>query len=221
MAYLDIKQIKQELVVFVRNQDIFTTTQRAVTTTSATGTFSADSDLVIDVTNIKNIRSVTVGGVLLSFGSDYQVDYMYLDTTIKCKITFTVAQTGAYTIPYDYGADKIFPDFPKTKLSISSFPRIAVDIISMQTSPGGFGNVYQSIFTFTVVVYDKTISDLTDYITKIRTVFIENRTSFYYMNSLVNPLSLGPLITMPLEKGKDKIMQQNIDFESVFNYEKN
>ncbi len=40
---IDEKLIKQELVVFLRNQDVFSTTVRGVTTSQDTGTFSSNS----------------------------------------------------------------------------------------------------------------------------------------------------------------------------------
>jgi hypothetical protein len=221
MTIIDIKEVKKEWVFFLRNSDIFTTTTRGVTTTSATGTFAADSSLVINVTNVKNVRSVTVGVTTLTYGSDYTVDVDYLDTTIKCKITFTSPQTGAYTIPYDYGAtDRIFPDFPRTDIKLSNFPRIGCGLINMPTEPAGFGGVNISKIGLTTIVYAESLDNLNDYITSIRTAAFNSKTDFYYFGKLVQIRAVGPILRAPREQGKDKIFQQNIDIEGMFNYEK-
>ena len=219
MSYLNQKNIVNEIVDFIRNSDVFSTTTRSVTTTTNTGTFSAALTHTIAVTNIKNIRSIVVGETTLTFGTDYTYDKDFLDTTIKTKITFTSAQTGAYTITYDYGTDKIFPDFPKTELTISNFPRIAVDLIDIVSEPGGFGNVMENKVNFTVVVYAANIDDIRDYISTIREKFGDAWTSFYYLTGVIRTTSTGPIIVS--ENKKDKIFQQNIDFEARFNYESN
>jgi len=219
--YLDIKEIKQEVANWLRNSDIFTISQRGITTAAGTGTFSGASSYVINVTNVKNIRSVVVGGTTLTYGEDYQVDFDFLDTTIKCKITFTAAQTGAYTITYDYGTDKIFPDYPRPDLTISSFPRIGFDIIDITSNYAGFGNVLISTIRLNIVTYDTNNENVTDYLTTIRKKIIESNTSFYYLGYIVRPDLIGPLIVSPREIGEDKVMQQNIDMIGEFKYEIN
>ena len=121
---------ENQLVHWTRNSDIMTVSERGVTTIAATGTFAADSSFLIVRTNVKNVRSVVVGGDTLVLGTDYDYDTDFLDTTIKTKITFTVAQTGAYTITYDYGTDKIHADYPRDDLKLTSYPRIAVILLA-------------------------------------------------------------------------------------------
>ncbi len=73
---LNTYNVKEELLVFLRNQDIISTTNRGVTT--VTGTFSGDgSATVFTLLNhpVKNVRTVTVGGSSQSFGHDYSVSY--------------------------------------------------------------------------------------------------------------------------------------------------
>ena len=99
---LNITNIKTELVNFLRNSDIFTITQRGVTTYSDTGTFTAASTHTLGntPTTSKNVRSVVVGGTTLTYGSEYTVNF---STGV---ISFVAAQTGVYTISYDSGADR-------------------------------------------------------------------------------------------------------------------
>lgn len=218
---LSLPEIKRELVRFVRNSDVFTITQRSVTTDTDTGTFAADATHLIAVTDVKNIRSIIVGGVTLNPGSEYTYNTNFLDTTIKTKITFIVAQTGAYTISYDYGTDKIFPDFPKSSLTIGSFPRIGCDVINIPTQPGGFGNVNVSTVDMTIVVYDRQILTIADYIHALRTAIIAAQTSFHFMGLVVKPVEIGPVLQSLSDKGRNKVFQQNLDIRGSFNYEKN
>ena len=92
---IDLWAIKNELVTNLRNWDILTTTQRGVTTTTDTGTWTAATSHLINRNNVRNIRSITVDTSPLSFGNDYTIDYTYDDSgTIKCKIDLVSAQTG-------------------------------------------------------------------------------------------------------------------------------
>lgn len=218
MTYLNFKKIKQELITFIRNSDIFTVTQRSVTTETLTGTFTSTTEHIIDRTNIKNIRSIKVGITTLTYGTDYDYDVNFLQTTIKTKITFTVAQTGTYEIVLDYGTDKIFPDFPRNDLTITSFPRIGLDVVSTLSNPGGLGKVIQNEFSFTVVFYDFKQEDIDDYISLLREKFIDKWDMFYYLKGVIYPLSVGPLIKSTY--GQDKIMQKNVDFKVILNFER-
>ena len=214
---IDPEEILKEITIYVRNSDALSTTTRSVTTATATGTFSATSLLDISVSNVKNIRSITVGVTILTEYTDYTVDYNY--TGGKCRISFVAAQTGAYSIPYDYGTDKIFPDYPKSEMKISNFPRIAIEILDIPSEAGGFGNVVKNDINFTVVVYGTDKENIMDYIKAIRTAFGDNWTSFYNLGSVVRPTGTGPILQS--EDTNSKVFSQNTDFKSLFKYESN
>lgn len=208
---LNIPNIKKELIYFLRNQDILTTTIRGVTTTSATGTLATEDTITIAVTNVKNIRSVTVASVSKSFGTDYTYN---IDHASGCVITFATNQTGAYSVSYDYGSDKIHPDFPRDDLTINSYPRIATDIISIDTDAFGIGgSQFISNLNFTIVVYDDNLDDIDSYIQAIKTALEANANSFYYLG-FIKPTLIGPCISSP--DRSDEIMQRNIDFQAMF-----
>jgi len=219
MAYINIYKVREELVVFLRNSDIFSVGTRGVTTT--TEEFDGDdaeTEFVLTNTPVRNVRSVTVEGASQSLGTDYTVDYS------TSTITFSTAPTSGtdnVDIQYDYGDnDKIFPDFPRPDISISKFPRIGVDLIGIDSEPGGFGNVNKSNIEFTVVVYGLGSEAISGYINNIRQAFIASYNSFYYLKH-VYPIRIGPMLKAPFERGQDKILQQNADFRSYFNYEIN
>lgn len=206
---MNIKLIKQEQVNFLRNQDIFSISTRGVTTKTDTGTFSSASTFTLSTspTICKNVRSVT-RGTLLTYGEDYTVNFL------TGVITFTTAQTGSYTIIYDYGTDKIYPDFPRDDLTISSFPRIAIDVLSAPIDAFGIGGgTFISNVALTIVVYDKNSDSLDSYIHTIKELYVTNSKSFYYLK-FIKPTLIGPTINSPDKK--DEIMQKNIDILGMF-----
>ena len=211
---VNLQNIKTELVNFIRNQDVLTTVQRGVTTYQDTGTFDADSAHTLgnSPTIVKNVRSVVVAAVTLTYGADYTVNF---DTGV---ISFTVAQSGAYTIDYDSGStDKIYPDFPRDDLTINSYPRIAVDIVGVNTDAFGIGGTeFISNITFTVVVYGDNADLVDTYIQTIRDALISNTKSFNYI-SFIKPVLTGPLINSP--DRSDEIMHRNSDYQGMFSVE--
>lgn len=208
---MNITNIKQEQVVFLRNQDILSTSVRGVTTSSATGTLSNEDTITISVSAIKNIRSVEVDAVSKSLGTDYTVSYGISNTVI----TFTSNQSGDYSISYDHGSDKIYPDFPRDDLTIDSYPRIALDIINAPVEPFGIGGTtFISDVTFTIVVYADNSEDLDTYIQSIKDAYVNNAKEFYYL-SFAFPNLIGP--TLNSEEKRDQIMQKNIDIIGRFN----
>lgn len=210
---VNLSAIKQEQVVFLRNSNVFSTTLRGVTTTTATGTLSGTDTITVTATGIKNIRSITVGGVSKYLGTDYTAVY----SVTNCVITFGSNQTGAYIVTYDYGSDKIYSDFPRDDLTINSFPRIAIDILGIDVDAFGIGgDDFISNVALTIVIYDDNSDDLDSYIQTIKDLYMTNAKSFYYL-SFVKPTLIGPTINSPDKK--DEIMQKNIDILGMFNTE--
>lgn len=207
---MNIQSIKQEQIVFLRNQDIFTITQRGVTTASATGTLSGTKVITISTAAIKNIRSITVAAVSKYLGTDYTVAYNVANTVI----TFGSNQTGDYAVSHDYGTDKIYPDFPRDDLSIGKYPRIALDILNVSTDAFGIGgSQFISNVAFTIVVYADKSDALDGYVQAIKDLYISNAKSFYYLK-FIKPTLIGPTINS--SDKKDEIMQKNIDLLGQF-----
>lgn len=211
MGTTSIWNIKEELVVFLRNNDILPTGTRGVTTHTDTGSFAGQSSYTVsnDPTLLKNIRSIEVGAVFLSFGADYDVNYE------TGEISFSVAQTGAYEIIYDSGStDRIYPDFPQEHLTLSQFPRIAVEIISGTTEEMALGaTTTHNEFQVSVVVYSKDQSEVEQLISAVRTAINDNKKDLYYV-PFITATGLGPILVSPF--GDNKIMQRNQDFIGRF-----
>lgn len=204
--------MKSEIVVFLRNQNILTTTQRSVTTASATGTLTNQATITITKTNVKNIRSITVGGVSKVLGTDWNVVYGTGGT--NCVITFLVNQTGAYAVSHDYGTDSIFGDYPRDDLTIDSYPRIAIDFTGIPTDAFGIGgSEFISSPIFSITIYADNIESIDTYTQSIKDAFITAAKSFYYFN-FVKLNFIGPAINSP--DRRSEIMQRNLDYEIMF-----
>ena len=217
-ALINPFKIRQELTQFLRNKDILSISERGVTTATDTGTFSSDSTYLIDQPNVKNVRGVTRGS-LLAYGTDYTIDFTYDDSgTTKAQITFTSAQTGSYSIEYDYGSDKIWPDFPRDDLNISSYPRIAIDVGGLITDVFGIGgNEFINEIPITATVFSQSTEEIDTLINLIRKNILENVSSFFYIR-FVKPTGSGPLIENP--GSRQEIMRKELTFLSMFNVEK-
>lgn len=210
----DLFEIKEELTVFLRNQDIIPIGTRGVSTEQDTGTYAATSTDTLDTnpTLLKNIRDITVGGTPLALGTDYSVEY---DTGV---ITYVSPQTGAFTINYDQGStDRIYPDYPQPYTKLSQFPRIAVDIISgTMTEFSIAATTTRHAYTPSVTCYSVDVAELGDMISDTQTAILNNKKNFYYLK-LITPTDLGPVLNSPGKE--DKVLQRNIDFMADFNFE--
>jgi len=200
---MDIPKIKQEQLDFLRNNDVFSITERGVTTTTQEATLSSASSITIALTTVKNIRSITVGGTAKVRGTDWTINYKH---STGCVITFVTAQTGESIVTYDYGGDKIYPDFPRNDLTINSYPRIAVDVINVgMDSLGIGGDSFISNVAITIVVYSNNSDDLDTYVNAIKELYVTNAKNFYYLK-FIKPTFIGPTINSPDKK--DEIMQK-------------
>jgi hypothetical protein len=212
---IDYNEVKEEIVVFLRNNDVLSTTQRNVVTLASTGSISNSTTITIPISNVKNIRSLTVGGTSKAFGTDYLVDY---NSGTNCVITLAATATAAYTATLDYGTDKIFSDFPRTDLSVSSFPRITVDVIGDDSIDIGVGATSKmTTLSFSIYVYDTKANSIDATLKTIREKFLANQKTFYYQR-YVNRVRTGPLMLFTTY-GDNRIMLKAVDYLSSYNLE--
>lgn len=225
MTYINQNNIILELVNRIRSADIFTTSERGVT--RETETFDGDSSTVtFTLSNllVKNIKSVSVDGVSLSFGTDYTYDLKEFNPTAYATITFDTAPdtgTGNIEVIYDYGnTDKIFADYSVEVLrSAKNLPRVVVGITNFPSEPGGFGNVTQSNITFSISIYGQNQFDLREDCSLIRDTIMTLRGSLFYLADAIYPELQSPVIPAP--EINPKSFQITQDFTSYFNYEIN
>lgn len=210
---VSLMDIKSELVVALRSQDLISISDRGVTTETDTGTFSTDLTYLLSVspTLVKNVRSVVVSGDTLVFGTDYTVNY---DTGL---ITFTSAQSGAYTIIFDVGSqDSIYPDFPQPHLKLSDFPRIAVDIIGSTSNEIGIGaQITESDYSISVICYATEQTVVENLVSGVKDFIMANKKSLFY-SPFITPTSTGPLLVT--EFGQNKLLQRNQDADVRFEF---
>lgn len=207
--------IIEELVIFIRNQNILSLSDRGVTTT--TEEFNGDNNtkiFTISNLNIKNVRDVTIGGVSQILYTDYTVDYP------TGKITFTTAPTSGtdnVDIEYDYGTDAIFPEQARLDLKLVSYPRIAISTTAINIDDGATdGNINYTEYLFSFYTYAETTSAVREYFKKIKEAILNNKKNFYYLR-YITPISGTGIIQEP--NRNDKIVTKVLECIAPLNEE--
>lgn len=224
MATINEKHMRDEMAVFLKNQNVLNASDRGVTqvVASSLGTLSSTQSTLINRSNIRNIRRLSVDNDAKTFGTDYTVDYYYNDTgTRKCQINFTGTVAGVATVTYDYGAsEKIYPNFPRTDMTLASYPRVGLEVIDIDTEPYGYGNVNNSNIDISFTVMDDSKDNILDIMNSIRSAIVNNQDGFYYLK-LVKPRRTGPVVPVTDGKAKDKLFSKSFDVRGYFNIENN
>jgi len=170
--------VQEELIVFARNQDILTTTERHVTTTSLSFTYASGTpSFNLSNTAVKNIRYVTVGGSTMSVYRDYTPSYN--------AGTFTLSATPAPGVQvvarYDYGnPDTVYSELPREIVDRMSLPRLKVQVMAENTEEFALGagsNITDRFISFQV--YATTVKKVNTCVTNIRTSVLSNKKNFY------------------------------------------
>ena len=214
--------IKKEIVNELRSADLISTSIRGVTTT--TEEFNGDgAETTFTLTGtglgnggIKNIRTVTIGGVSQAFGTDWIMSDDFSD------IVFTTAPasgTNNVDITYDYSTDgdRIYPDYALTVVSTNDFPRIGFDIISTSTSLKALrGAITQTNMLLSFVSYGVGATSAEILADSVRSFLNTKKNSWFYLNALF-ATSEGPII--PATQANNKIYQRNVDFSAPFEFE--
>ena len=222
MTTMNLENVREELCVFLRNSNVLSTSVRGVTTASQNVTATA-GQTVITLSNlpVRNVRSLTVNAGPLKLFTDYSIVY----NTGVITLVAPLVLNDAVVISYDYGSgDKIYPDLPRVDLTITSYPRIGLQAVSVATRELGLGGMsHLSDGIISAIVWapankDSNIAggiggthDLNDLITSIRTLVRAGAKGFVSF-PYISPTSVGPLI--PSED--KKIIQLSIDFMIKF-----
>jgi len=206
MAQINLYDLKEEMVIRLRNADILSVGDRGVTTSQDTGTFVAANShtLATNPTLLKNVRDITVGGSPLTWIDDYTVNY---STGV---ISFVNAQSGAYVINYDQGStDKLFPDYPQEYLKREDFPRVGMGLdlaTAVDAALGGASNTWSNIRA-SVICYDLSQKNVDEIATKIKDFFMSNKKVWKEVD-YIRYVGFGPML--PSTFGKDKCFQRNV-----------
>lgn len=212
MGIYSIDTIKEEMIMFARKN----VTDPSSRGSSATETFSgngSNTQFTVANTNLKHITTVTISSVAKTEYSDFTVEYFGSN---KGRITFTTAPatgTNNISVTYKYGDTWIFPEFPKNPLTLSSYPRIAIDIIAGDSTPAalGTGNVKTEI-TFLAVAYSNNTREADLILNDLRTDLINNAKNFVNI-PFVYPEQIQ---NMGSEQGKDaKVVARSMIIKAI------
>jgi len=224
MTTMNVMNIRNELCQLLRRSDVLTTTVRGVTRTAGTYTVGAGGEATHTFTGnipVRDFYSITVDGSAKYYLRDYTMNW---NTGV---LTWNSALTNGQVVVYsiDWGSsDKIFPDMPRDDLTLTSFPRVGIEMTSVTTSPFGIGGAnFISDILITVIIWvpvnkDSAVangfgglSDLQEVVRLVRASFITNAKSFYTFQ-FIHPAGTGPLT----RSVNNKIMQQSEDFNIRF-----
>lgn len=231
MATFNLDNAKMEIVNMLRNADVISTTIRGVTTATHNATASTgQTTITLSNTPVRNIRSFTINSVTFSFIRDYALNSTTGVVTLNSALSSSFNNT-AIVISYDYGSsDKIYPDFPRDQMNLSSYPRVGIDITTGSSEPFDLGvtsDISEFMLTVFAIVPSNQVSgiagglggtsDLDTLIRSIRNAFRGNKKSFYSF-----PLILPNAGPNPITYGKDnKTMMRSQDFRLPFVVETN
>lgn len=209
---MDPYKIKEELIVFFRKNLTDSSSRGSIKTNTQSGTGSKVKFELPD-DDVKFIDSIYVNGALQTNYTDYYVDYNDASQLSNPVVYFlTPPANGAIVeIRYSYGQSWIYPDTPRTDLSINSYPRVNVNFISFRTMEDGLGSLGNITDVLgTVAVWSIKEVELASIIREARTLIMQNKKDFHYFK-LIIPQSTGPVLVPP--NREDKVLQQNQDFE--------
>jgi len=223
MSTTNYENIKEEISHFLRYSDVLSTTVRGVTRTTEGYTVGVGGETTHTFTHplIRDFVYVTVNAI----NKYFLRDYTFNPTTGVLTWNVALVQNDVVATQYDYGSgDKIYPDRPRDDLTLTSFPRIGIDIPTASTVPLGAGgtnfisDILITVFVWVPVGKDVNIAgglggtaDLESVMTLIRTAIKGNAKGFYTV-PWIYPKGRGPIIPGT----NNKIMQMSGDFFARF-----
>src|SRR3990167_9276630 len=145
--------LRNELCNFLRYSDVLSTTIRGVTrVTGETWTVGVGGEATHTLANnpVRDIKSLTINSTTKYYLRDYTLNF----TTGVITWNTALIQNDVVLVTYDYGSgDKIYPDFPRDDLRLTSFPRIGIELTSVTTEPLGLGgNNHLSDLLITIII---------------------------------------------------------------------
>jgi len=209
---MDPYKLKEELIIFFRKKLNDPLSRGTIKTNTQSGTGSKVKFELPD-DDVKFIDCIYVNGTLQTNYADYYVNYndsMQLSNPVVYFLS-PPASGAIVEIKYSYGTSWIYPDTPRTDLSINSYPRVNVNFISMRTMEDGLGSLGNiTDILGSVAVWSSKQNELASIVKDARTLIMQNKKDFHYFKIII-PQSTGPVLTPP--NREDKVLQQNQDFE--------
>jgi hypothetical protein len=223
---LNYNNMKYEVLNMVRNSNVFTISERGMTTAIDTFTAAGGAEEFALTNNVvHNVRYVNVNDIALTFGSDYVLVYSYNSEGFRSaitgvSITKVLDINDVVTVQYDYSssADKIYPDWPQGSLTINSFPRLGFSFLTGKPSVVAVDGVEQTDFRISFTIKGFSIEKVNDNLATLRQLIKTNQQGLYYSNILrvVNIRAADDAG----EVGKHKIFQAILDVKDEINIER-
>ena len=224
MTSIDFLTLRNELAVFLRSQDVLSTSVRGVTRTTSNYTVGVGGEATHTFTGkipARDFYALTVNGTPKSYLWDYTMNW---NTSV---LTWNSALIQGDVVNYSIdwgGSEKIWGDYPRDTITLEALPRIGIELTSTKTEPFGIGGMtHISDILLTVVVWVPAntdvnvaggfggINDLQTTLGTIRDKFRQYAKSFYSFK-YITPAGQGPI--MP--GMNNKILQQTDDLVIKF-----
>lgn len=208
---LQYDKFHEEMTVFLRN-NLTDPSSRGTAGSNVFTAGGASGNFTLSQVGVKNITSATVGGVAQAAYTDYTPNYQNASPTSNPTVTFSVVPTsGAQVIiNYKYGDTWIYPDWPRTDLGLTSYPRVSADIINKRTEPFGIGGKCTlSDIMYSVTAFADKSSTVDSIMTELGSIVTANTTTFYNFQAIYQS-NMSPLLKEP--ERHDKIVFRTMDF---------
>lgn len=223
MTTIAMEKARQEFLVFLRNSDILSTTQRGVTTKTDKFVATAGQTVfTLSSFTVRNVRSVLVNSVAKLPYKDYNPAY---NQGIASTITFLSGLTLSDTvdIQYDYSsgtAEKVWPDYPEVLFLPTNCPRVGFDFISMRTTPIGIGATnWLTDALVRVKFYDLgTYKTIDQFISTLRSKLKAAQKSFYHFQ-IAYVTDLSPVNITLNVANIGKVFERFVDITMRFAFE--
>lgn len=211
ISIVNVDTIKEEVVVFFRN-NLTDPSSRDTIGSDVYTAGGASGNFTLSHKDVKNITSLTVSGIAQTAYLDYTPDYKNNDPTLFPTATMASAPVSGVQVivNYKYGTGWIFPDYPRKDLTLSSYPRVGIDIISKRTEPLGIGGTaILSDYLMSMVAYADKASVVDSILAEAGSVLFLNMKNFQNFK-FIYPVSLTALMKDP--NREEKIVQRTQDF---------
>jgi hypothetical protein len=208
---LSYGDLKEELIIFLRNN---------LTDPNARGTAGSNvwtaggisGNFTLSQLGVKNISSVTVDGIAQTGYVDYTPNYQNNSPSSYPTINLaSVPLSGLQVqVNYKYGETWIYPDWPRTDLGLSTYPRVSMDLTSKRTEPFGIGGeAVKSDILFSITAFADKSSTIDSILSETGSAIIHNIKNFHYFQGIF-PSSMGPEFKEP--ERNEKIVMRTADF---------
>jgi len=218
IGIMDFSRIQEELTLFFREKLPDPSNRGSIETNTQTGTGSKVK-FELPISSINCVYTVLVNDTVQTKFTDYYVNYKDRNALSNPIVYFLTPPSNGARVDFvhHYDTTWIYPDVPRVDLSLDSYPRANIRILSVRTNEGGLGSTSNiTDILGSVTIWSIKENQLTEIIKNVRELIMQNKKDFHYFKLIV-PQSTGPII---VSSGREeRIVQQSQDFEIKFRLE--